>query len=274
MQPFPGAGERLLFFMVQKPGELTEHERALYGRNMLLEGIGEAGQIKLLESRVLVVGLGGLGSPALYYLAAAGIGEIGMVDSDRVDVSNLQRQILHGHEDIGRQKTLSAQESIARLRRDIRLQAYPFRLTEANAAEVLASYDFVIEATDNFKSKFLINDVCVHMGKAFSHAGILGMYGQTMTVVPGSGPCFRCVFGDEPDRGAVKTTDEVGVLGTVAGIIGTIQATEAIKYLLGLGDLLVGRLLSLDAVGMHFREIKLPPQRRCGVCFAKDEKGE
>jgi len=252
--------------MAEIKNELSEFDRELYQRNILLRDVGEAGQLKLFNSRVLIIGLGGLGSPALFYLAASGIGEIGIADSDWVDVSNLQRQILHGREDVGRQKTLSAQETITRLRPDLRLNHYPFRITRENAPAVIAPYDFIIEATDNFASKFLINDICVELGKPFSHAGILGAYGQAMTVIPGKGPCFRCVFENIPPPGAVETTDEAGVLGSVAGVFGCIQATEAIKYLLGCGRMLTGSLLTWDAFTMTFREIKLPPDKRCGLC--------
>lgn len=246
--------------------KLTETERELYSRNMAIPEVGETGQLKLLHSRVLIIGLGGLGSPALFYLAAGGLGEIGIVDSDQVEFSNLQRQILYGYEDVGKDKALSAKESVLRLRPDLQLNLYNFRLTSDNAGDLVAQYDFVIEATDNFEAKFLINDICVQNGKPFSHAGILGMYGQTMTVVPGNGPCFRCVFQDVPAHGAVKTTAEVGVLGTVPGVLGAIQATEAIKYLLNRGRLLVGRLLTWDALAATFREIKLPVEKRCAVC--------
>ena len=252
--------------MFEREDRLTDDERAVYLRNMLLPEVGESGQLKLLRSRVLVIGLGGLGSPALFYLAAAGVGEIGILDSDRVEVSNLQRQILHTRENVGIEKTVSARQAITRLRPDIRLNLHSLRLSAANARDIIADYDFILEATDNFESKFLINDACVDMGKPFSHAGILGMYGQVMTILPGKGPCYRCVFEDAPPRGAVRTTDEVGVLGSVAGVIGAIQATEAIKYLLGRGSLLVGRLLTWDALSMAFREIKLPLQKRCGRC--------
>jgi molybdopterin/thiamine biosynthesis adenylyltransferase len=254
------------FFIMEITDQLTEHHRERFRRQITIPEVGETGQIRLLQSRVLIVGLGGLGSPALYYLSACGIGEIGIVDSDRVEISNLHRQILHGEEDVGKEKTVSARESIMRLRPDIRLILYPFRITAANAPEIINRYDFVIEATDNFESKFLINDVCVELGKPFSHAGISGMYGQAMTVVPGKSPCFRCVFDEVPASGTVKTTAETGVLGTVPGVFGIIQATEAIKYLTSCGSLLTGRLLTWDALSMTFREIKLPPDKRCSVC--------
>lgn len=245
--------------------EMNETEREIYKRNILLPEIGESGQVKLLASRVLVIGLGGLGSPALFYLAAAGIGEIGIADGDTVDLSNLQRQILHGRADVGKKKTQSARETILRLNPDVRLRDFGI-VSEKNISEILAPYDFVIEATDNFKSKFLINDACVRLGKPFSHAGILGAYGQAMTVVPGASPCYRCVFEKEPRTGTYDTTDRVGVLGSVAGLMGTIQATEAIKYLLDIGGLLTGRLLTWDAFSMVFREVKLPADQRCALC--------
>lgn len=252
--------------MALRTGHLDEIERKIYSRNILIPEVGEAGQLKLLDSRVLVVGLGGLGSPALYYLAASGIGKIGIADHDRVDLSNLQRQILHGHRDVGRQKTQSAAESIARLRTDIRLDIHPFKITSENARDIIAGYDFVVEATDSFESKFLVNDACVELRKPYSHAGVLGTFGQTMTVVPGEGPCFRCVFGEAPAGGVVESTAEAGVLGCVAGVLGSLQAAEAVKYLLGCGRLLVGRLLTFDALAMTFREIQLPPAGRCGIC--------
>lgn len=252
--------------MVRIRDRLTALEKRMYRRNILIPGVGEAGQLKLLQSRLLLVGLGGLGSSALYYLAACGIGEIGIVDGDRVDLSNLQRQILHGIQDVGKEKTLSAKESIARIREDVQLNVYPSRLTPSNAEGIISSYDFVVEATDNFESKFLVNDTCVRLGKAFSHAGIVGTYGQVMTVVPGEGPCFRCVFDEAPAPGTVDDPDEVGVFGSVPGVIGAIQATEAMKYLLHSGRLLVGRLLTWDAFDMSFREVALPMGKRCRAC--------
>jgi molybdopterin/thiamine biosynthesis adenylyltransferase len=246
---------------------LSEIERKIYSRNILIPQIGESGQLKLLESRVLIIGLGGLGSPALFYLAAAGVGNIGVADCDVVDYSNLQRQILHGRKDVGRNKTESAVETISRLNPDIRLEIYG-AISAENIADSIASYDFIVEATDNFQSKFLVNDACMRLGKAFSHAGILGAHGQTMTVVPGQGPCFRCVFQEEPEAGTYLTTSEAGVLGSVAGVIGTIQSIEAIKYLLGIGRLLTGRLLTFDALAMAFTEVevKVPWNRKCAVC--------
>ncbi len=245
---------------------LSQTEKDIYNRNILLPEIGESGQSKLLASRVLVVGLGGLGSPAVFYLAAAGVGEIGIVDADSVSLSNLQRQILHGRDDVGRDKIDSAAATISRLNPDTKVRARKIFLSEENAAEIIAPYDFVVEATDNFQSKFLVNDACVRLGKPFSHAGVLGGYGQAMTIVPGAGPCFRCIFEDVPKPGTYDTPDRTGVLGSVAGVMGSIQATEAVKSLLGIDGLLVGRLLTWDALRMTFREVRLPAERRCAVC--------
>jgi molybdopterin/thiamine biosynthesis adenylyltransferase len=245
---------------------LTVTEQETYGRHILIPEIGQEGQARLLGSSVLVIGAGGLGSPALYYLAACGVGRIGIADSDRVELSNLNRQILHGHPDLEESKTSSARRSIEHIRPGIDLEEYPFRIDPENGPDIATSYDFVVEATDNFQSKFLINDICVQAGRAFSHAGILGMYGQTMTVIPGQSPCYRCVFQEAPTPGKVKTAAEAGVLGTVPGVIGAIQATEAIKYLLSMDGLLTGALLTYDAAAMTFRKVRLPMDKRCRVC--------
>jgi molybdopterin/thiamine biosynthesis adenylyltransferase len=252
--------------MPVKRQRLTESERERFKRHLVLPEMSEAGQLRLLSSRVLIVGVGALGSAAVVYLTACGIGEIGIADDDRVELSNLPRQVLYGEADVGEEKTFCAQRGMRRLRSATKVNVYPFRITESNARDIIGSYDFVIDATDNFESRFVINDACVGLRKSFSHAGILGMYGQTMTVVPGAGPCFRCVFQEVPPPGAVESTEHAGVLGSVAGIMGTLQATEAIKYLVKKGELLVGRLLTLDALTMHFREIELPQQSRCAVC--------
>lgn len=245
---------------------LSKTERETYSRHLLIPEIGEEGQAKLLSSSVLIVGAGGLGSPATYYLAACGIGRLGIADSDRVELSNLNRQILHGQPDLGELKTLSAHRSIQKIRPDLEVEEYPFRIDAENGQAIISLYDFVVEATDNFQSKFLVNDLCVTAGRAFSQAGILAMYGQTMTIIPGHSPCYRCVFDKEPPPGKVKTAAQAGVLGTVPGVIGTIQATEAIKYLLGMDGLLTGTLLTYDAAAMAFRKVRLPMDKRCRVC--------
>ena len=244
---------------------LTETHKIRYNRNIRIPEIGIAGQKKLLNSRILVVGAGGLGSPALFYLVCAGVGTIGIIDGDRVELSNLQRQILHTLKDLGNLKTNSARQTLNLLNPDISIETYSEPFTSDNCYNLVNRFDFVIEATDNFESKFLINDVCVQARVPFSHAGILGMFGQALTVVPGESACYRCVFGDVPEKGRISSTAEAGVLGAVAGVLGAIQATEAIKYLTGIGELLTGRLLTYDALKMEFRKIELP-QPSCNVC--------
>lgn len=252
--------------MVNNIPSLTDTQRQVYSRHLLIPEIGEEGQAKLLAGSVLVIGAGGLGSPALYYLAACGLGRIGIADSDEVELSNLNRQILHGCPDVGESKTVSARNSIEHIRPDIDIEEFPLRIDSSNGKKIVAPFDFVVEATDNFQSKFLINDICVDAGKAFSTAGILAMYGQSMTVVPGQSPCYRCVFQETPKPGKIKTAAQAGVLGTVPGVFGAIQATEAIKYLLGMDGLLTGALLTYDAAAMTFRKVKLPMNKRCTVC--------
>jgi molybdopterin/thiamine biosynthesis adenylyltransferase len=247
--------------------DLNETQKIRYDRNILISEIGMPGQQRLLNSRVLVVGAGGLGSPALFYLACAGVGNIGIVDGDRVELSNLQRQILHTSQDLDELKTHSAKDKLNRLNPDIDIKIYSELLTQENGFELINQYEFVIEATDNFEAKFLVNDICVRSRVPFCHAGILGMFGQMLTVIPGKGACFRCVFGDIPEKDQVPTTSEAGVFGAVPGVLGALQATEAVKFLIGTGKLLVGRLLTFDALNLTFREIELPPPS-CGVCKA------
>lgn len=244
-----------------------------YKRHLTLNEVGFKGQQKLLASKVLCVGAGGLGSPVLYYLAAAGVGTLGIVEGDVVDDSNLQRQILHFTEDVGRPKLDSAREKIARINPDVKVVAHAGWLNAANAMDIIRQYDFVVDGTDNFAAKFLVNDACVLAGVPFSHAGILRFEGQAMTVVPGrpaSGGtrsrCYRCLFREPPPPGAVPSCAEAGVLGAIAGVLGTLQATETLKYLLGKGDLLVDRLLIFDALAMRFREIKGGRDPDCAVC--------
>ena len=211
---------------------LSEDQIVRYSRHILLNGVGGVGQEKLLASRVLVVGAGGLGSPIALYLAAAGVGTIGIADFDVVDLSNLQRQILHGTADVGRQKVASARESIERINPDVKVVTIEERLGAENIRAVIRDYDFVVEGTDNFPTKFLVNDACVFEGKPFNQGGILRFQGQTMTYEPGHA-CYRCVYIEPPPSGAVPTCSEAGVLGAVAGMLGTVQAAEALKVLLG-----------------------------------------
>ena len=244
----------------------TEGQMRRYKRHLTLTEVGFKGQQKLLASKVLVVGAGGLGSPALFYLAAAGVGTLGIVEGDTVDDSNLQRQILHFTADVGRPKLASAREKIAQLNPDVKVVEHAGWLNAANALDIIRGYDFVLDGTDNFAAKFLVNDACVLAGVPFSHAGILRFEGQALTVVPGKGRCYRCLFREPPPPGAVPSCAEAGVLGAIAGVLGTIQATEALKFLLGKGDLLVDRLLIFDALAMRFREIRGGRDPKCEVC--------
>ncbi len=246
---------------------LTEQEKKRYYRHLVLNDIGEEGQLKLKQGRVLVVGSGGLGSPVLYYLAAAGVGKLGVVDCDTVDLSNLNRQILHNTEDIGKHKTVSAYEKLARLNPDISIITANVRLTEENAAELISGYQVVVDATDNFPTRYILNEACAKKGIPFIHGGISGFFGQVTTIIPGQGPCFRCLFRDPPPPEALPAAP--GVLGAVAGTIGTIQVGEVVKILLNTGTLLTGRLMMYDALEMSFREINIKKDPGCPVCGSK-----
>lgn len=245
---------------------LTNEQLERYSRHLILKEVGVRGQKKLLESKVLIIGAGGLGAPAAMYLAAAGVGTIGVADSDVVDLSNLQRQIIHATEDVGKPKTESARETMERMNPDVTVKTYQTFVSAANIMELIADYDFILDGTDNFPAKFLINDACVLAKKPFCHAGIIRFKGQLMTYVPGKGPCYRCVFREPPPKDAVPTCKQAGVIGTMGGVIGSLQAMEAIKYLLGVGNLLTGYLLTYDALTMEFRKVKLPRRADCAVC--------
>jgi len=245
---------------------MREDQIERYSRNIILKEIGGKGQEKLLNSKVLVIGAGGLGSPAILYLAAAGVGTIGIADGDKVDLTNLQRQVIHFTEDIGTPKAESAKKKIEHLNPDVRLTIHEEMIKASNAGQIIRDYDFVIDGTDNFAAKFLINDACVLLDKPYSHAGILRFHGQTMTILPHKSACYRCVFGTPPPAGAVPTCSQAGVLGAMAGVIGTLQATETVKYLLGIGDLITNRILTFEALSMNFREINVEKNPVCPVC--------
>lgn len=245
---------------------LTADQKERYARHLLLEGLGAEGQQKLLDGSVLVIGAGGLGSPALFYLVAAGVGRVGVVDSDVVELSNLQRQTVHSTERIGQLKVDSAAVTLKPLNPEVTLITYPFRVDADNIAALINEYDFIIDATDNFESKFLVNDACVAAGKAFSHGGILRYSGQTMTVIPGKSPCYRCIFPESLEGEDAIACSKAGVIGVLPGIIGTLQATEAIKYLTGVGELLTGRLLTYDSAALKFREIAVRQNAGCPAC--------
>jgi molybdopterin-synthase adenylyltransferase len=246
--------------------EFTEKQLQRYSRNILVKEISVAGQKRISSSRILIIGAGGLGSCAAIYCAAAGIGMLGIADYDKVEISNLQRQILHDTNDIGINKADSAKAKINSINPDVTVQTYRMRLNKDNIRDVVRQYDFVIECTDNFQSKFLVNDACFFENIPFSHGGILQMSGQTITVIPGITTCVRCIFNAPPCNGSVPACSEAGVLGSVAGIIGSIQATEALKYVAKAGHLLTDRILTLDAGTMNFRTVVVPRQADCPVC--------
>ena len=248
--------------------KLTNEQLERYSRHIILEQVGGLGQKKILAAKVLIIGTGGLGAPAAMYLAAAGVGHIGLVDYDTVDLSNLQRQIIHQTKDIGKAKIESGRETINEMNPDVQVHTYDEQITSENIRDIIndQNYDFIIDGTDNFPAKFLINDACVLLRKPFSHAGIIRFQGQTMTYVPDASPCYRCVFPTMPPKDAVPTCRQAGVLGVMGGVIGTIQATEALKYILGVGELLTGYLLTYDALTMTFRKVKIPRNKKCAVC--------
>jgi len=245
---------------------LTDEQMDRYSRHLILKEVGPEGQSKLLRARVLVVGTGGLGSPVSLYLAAAGVGTLGLVDADAVDISNLQRQIIHTTADIDRPKVESAEAKLKAINPDVTVEPWLLYLDASNIAEIVRQYDFVIDGTDNFASKFLINDACVMAGIPFSHGGILRFDGQTMTVLPGRSACYRCCFPEPPPAKAVPSCSQAGVLGAVAGMLGTIQAAEALKFITGAGTLLTDTLLTFDAKTMNFRRVKLRKRPDCPVC--------
>ncbi len=247
--------------------ELNAEEVRRYDRQMILPQVGSEGQKKLKNASVLIVGAGGLGSPAALYLVGAGVGTIGIMDADTVSISNLQRQIIHNMDTEDMNKAESAKLSLQKLNDRIEIRAYPHALTVDNAEEIISEYNFIIDAVDNFETKFLINDVCVLLKKPFCHAGILRFEGQVMTYVPGNNPCYRCVFEEIPESGSIPNCSQAGIIGAVAGIIGSIQALEAVKYLLGVGELLTGEIFVLDGLSMRTRIVSVNKKNeRCRVC--------
>ncbi len=246
--------------------ELTTDELARYSRHLILPEVGIDGQRKLKAARVLCVGTGGLGSPLAFYLAAAGVGTLGLVDFDVVDASNLQRQIIHSTRDIGRKKLDSAEEKLTALNPGLRVVKHETRLTSANALEILRDYDIVADGTDNFPTRYLVNDACVLLGKPNVYGSIFRFEGQASVFAAEDGPCYRCLYPEPPPPGLVPSCAEGGVLGILPGLVGMIQATEVIKLILGSGAPLVGRLLLVDALAMRFRELKLRRNPECPVC--------
>jgi adenylyltransferase/sulfurtransferase len=246
-------------------GSFTDEQIRRYSRQIILPEVGGKGQKKLLASRVLIIGAGGLGSSAIAYLAAAGAGTLGIIDSDMVELSNLQRQIIHGG-NIGQAKAKSAENFVRSLNSDVEVIAYQERLSPENARAMARKYDFVIDGSDNFPTHYLINDACVLEKKPCSHGSILCYEGYTTTSLPQKGPCYRCIFKKSPPPGLIPSCHEAGVFGVLPGIIGTIQASEALKFILGTGDLLAGRLLCFNALDMIFFELSAGKRMDCSIC--------
>ena len=249
--------------------QFTQEQLTRYSRHFLLPEVGEAGQAKLLDARVLMVGAGGLGSPSAYYLAAAGVGALGIVDHDVVDLSNLQRQILHSNDRIGEPKTESARQTLQGLNPDVRVVPYAERLSSDNIMEIIADYDIVVDGCDNFPTRYLVNDACVMTGKPNVHGSIFQFEGQVSVFHPGNGPCYRCLYPEPPPPGMAPSCAEAGVLGVLPGLIGTIQAVETIKLILGKGDSLAGRLLHFNTLTMEVNALRLRQDPECPMCGEK-----
>lgn len=248
--------------------EITEERLHRYARHIILDEVGEEGQIRLLQSRVLVIGAGGLGSPVLMYLAAAGVGTLGVIDNDTVDITNLQRQIAHTTARIGVPKTDSAAETIAALNPEIRVERYNERLSPGNARELIRQYDLVADGSDNFPTRYLVNDACYFEKKPLVTAAMLRFEGQATTIkaYEGSNPCYRCIFPKAPPPEIAPRCEQAGIFGALAGVVGAMQATEVLKELLGLGNGLAGRLLLYDALDVTLRTVAIPKDPACALC--------
>ena len=253
-------------FPFVQPRTLNEAQAKRYSRHLLVPEVGEQGQIKLLDSRVLLIGAGGLGSPAAYYLAAAGVGTIGIIDADVVDESNLQRQILHNTKRIGQYKADSARETIEALNPDVKVITHIERLDESNVARIIADYDVILDGTDNFPTRYLLNDAALIAHKPVVHGSVFRFEGQLTVFKPYEGPCYRCLYPEPPPIALAPSCAEAGVLGVLPGVIGMLQATETIKLLLGIGDPLVGRMMTYDALAGEFSELRLYRDPECPAC--------
>ena len=248
------------------PDALSNQEVARYSRHLILPEVGMEGQLKLKAASVLCIGAGGLGSPVAMYLAAAGVGRIGIVDFDVVDYSNLQRQIIHGTTDVGRPKLESARDSLSEINPEVRVELHDVALSSQNALDLLGGYDIIVDGTDNFPTRYLVNDACVILGKPNAYGSIFRFEGQVSVFATSDGPCYRCMFPEPPPPGLVPSCAEGGVLGILPGVVGTLQATEAIKLILGAGEPLIGRFVIYDALKARFRELKVRRDPECPVC--------
>ncbi|MDQ6951678.1 MAG: molybdopterin-synthase adenylyltransferase MoeB [Mariprofundales bacterium] len=252
--------------------DFTEEQIERYSRHIILPEVGAEGQSKLLESKVFMIGAGGLGSPVAYYLAAAGVGTIGIADADVVDMSNLQRQIIHNQDRVGMPKVESARETIQALNPDVQVNTYNYRIDADNVREIIRDYDLIIDGCDNFPTRFLVNDACFFEHKTLISGAMFRFEGQVATFKPHAdkeGPCYRCLYPEPPPNGLVPSCSEAGILGALAGAVGTIQAVEAVKELLGIGDSLSGRLMIFDALRMEWKKLKLRQDPGCPLCGTK-----
>ena len=249
--------------------EFTDEQIERYSRHIILPEVGGSGQQKMLEARVLLLGAGGLGSPAAYYLAAAGIGNLGIVDFDQVDLSNLQRQIIHSTERIGMLKTESAKKTIQALNPDVNVTLYNEKMDSSNIMNLIEGYDYIVDGSDNFPTRYLVNDACVMKNKTLIHGSIYRFEGQVTVFKPGDGPCYRCLYPEPPPPGMVPNCQEGGVLGVLAGVIGNLQVVEVLKLILGIGKSLVGKLLIYDALNTEFRSLRLRRVANCPICGEK-----
>lgn len=257
-----------------KPFLMTTEQKMRYARHLMLSEVGEKGQAQILKSKMLLLGAGGLGAPAALYLAAAGVGTLGLVDDDVVDESNLQRQVIHSTRRVGKPKVDSAAEAIADLNPDVKVIKHQLRLTSENVLDVIRDYDLIIDGTDNFPTRYLLNDASLMLRKPVINASIFQFEGQVTVFKPFEGPCYRCLYPEPPPAGMAPSCNEAGVLGVLPGVIGVVQATEALKLVLGIGKPLVGRLLQYDALNMKFREFKLPRDPKCVTCSEPGKKIE
>lgn len=257
-----------------KPFLMTTEQKMRYARHLMLSEVGEKGQAQILKSKMLLLGAGGLGAPAALYLAAAGVGTIGLVDDDVVDESNLQRQVIHTTGRVGKPKVDSAAETIANLNPDVKVIKHQLRLTSENVLDVIRDYDLIIDGTDNFPTRYLLNDASLMLRKPVINASIFQFEGQVTVFKPFEGPCYRCLYPEPPPAGMAPSCNEAGVLGVLPGVVGVVQATEALKLVLGIGKPLVGRLLQYDALNMKFREFKLPRDPKCVTCSEPGKKIE
>lgn len=251
--------------MTQQPQSFTPDQVKRYSRHIIMGDVGSAGQRKLMQSKALIIGAGGLGSPSAVYLALAGVGTIGIVDFDVVELSNLQRQILHHTADVGRSKVESARDNIKSYNPDVNVVLHDVRLESDNAMDIISQYDLVINGADNFATRYLVNDACYLLNKTLVDGSILIFDGQATVFLPGEG-CYRCLFPEPPPPGMVPNCAEAGVLGALTGLVGSIQATEALKQFIGIGESLSSRLLLIDALNMTFREVKLKRNPSCPLC--------